>query len=55
MKNLDSVFAAYLIAWGVFFLYYLTVARRAAELRDELERLKSSLHPSPEDARNRGK
>jgi CcmD family protein len=44
MKNLNSVFAAYLIAWGVFFVYYLTVARRAAALKDELERLKSSLN-----------
>ncbi len=55
MKNLNSVFAAYLIGWGIFFGYYLTVARRAAELKEELERLKSSLRPSPEDARNRGK
>lgn len=44
MKNLNSVFAAYLIAWGVFFIYYVSVARRAAALKDELERLKSSLN-----------
>jgi hypothetical protein len=44
MKNLDSVFAAYLIAWGVFFVYYLTVARRTSSLREDLERLKSSLN-----------
>jgi CcmD family protein len=43
VKNLNSVFAAYLIAWGVFFLYYLSVARRAAALKDELEQLKNSL------------
>ncbi len=43
MKNLNSVFAAYLIAWGIFFVYYLTVARRAASLREELEKLKNSL------------
>ena len=46
MKNLNSVFAAYLIAWGVFFIYYVSVARRAAALKDELERLKSSLNQS---------
>jgi hypothetical protein len=44
MKNLNSIFAAYLIAWGIFFAYYLTVAGRAAALRDDLERLKNSLN-----------
>lgn len=44
MKNLDSVFAAYLLGWAVFFAYYLTVSRRASALRDEIERLKSSLN-----------
>ena len=46
MKNLDSVFAAYLIGWGIFFVYYLTVARRTAALRTEIERLKNSLNRS---------
>jgi hypothetical protein len=44
MKNLDSVFAAYLIGWGVFFIYFLSVARRTSALREDLERLKSSLN-----------
>jgi CcmD family protein len=44
MKNLNSVFAAYLIAWGIFFVYYVSVARRATALREELERLKNSLN-----------
>lgn len=43
MKNLDSIFAAYLIGWAIFFVYYLTVARRTAALREDLERLKNSL------------
>jgi len=43
MKNLDSVFAAYLIGWGVFFVFYVSIARRTSALRDEVERLKSSL------------
>ena len=43
MKNLDSIFAAYLIGWAIFFAYYLTVARRTAALREDLERLKNSL------------
>jgi CcmD family protein len=44
MKNLNSVFAAYLAAWAIFFLYYVTVAQRASELRKELERLKGLLN-----------
>jgi hypothetical protein len=43
VKNLDSIFAAYLIAWGIFFTYYVTVERRAAALRQDIERLKNSL------------
>jgi CcmD family protein len=46
MKNLDSIFAAYLIAWGVFFLYFVTVARRTSALRGEIERLKSLVNRS---------
>jgi hypothetical protein len=44
MKNLNSIFAAYLIAWGIFFAYYLSVASRANALREEIQRLKNSLH-----------
>jgi CcmD family protein len=44
VKNLNSVFAAYLIAWGIFFGYYVTVAQRASELRKDLERLKGSMN-----------
>jgi len=44
MKNLDSVFAAYMAGWTVFFVYYISVARRTAALRDEIERLKNSLN-----------
>ncbi len=44
MKNLDSVFAAYLIGWGIFFIYFLSVARRTSALREDIERLKSSLN-----------
>jgi hypothetical protein len=46
MKNLDSVFAAYLIGWGIFFVYFLSVARRTSALREDIERLKSSLNRS---------
>jgi hypothetical protein len=44
MKNLDSDFAAYMAAWAIFFVYYVTIARRAAALRGDLERLKSSVN-----------
>jgi hypothetical protein len=44
MKNLDSVFAAYMVGWTVFFVYYLSVARRTAALREDIERLKNSLN-----------
>lgn len=44
MKNLDSVFAAYMAGWTVFFVYYISVARRTAALREDLERLKNSLN-----------
>jgi hypothetical protein len=37
------VFAAYVIGWAVFFVFYLTVARRTSLLREDLERLKQSM------------
>jgi hypothetical protein len=43
MKNFDSIFAAYLIGWGVFFVFYLTIAKRSSDLRAEVQRLKASL------------
>jgi hypothetical protein len=44
MKNFDSIFAAYLIGWSVFFIFYLTIAKRSSDLRAEVERLKNSLN-----------
>jgi hypothetical protein len=44
MTNLNSVLAAYLIGWGIFFVYYITVAQRTAALREDIQRLKNSLH-----------
>jgi hypothetical protein len=43
MKNLGSVFAAYIIGWGVFFVFYVTVARRTSQLKEELDRLRDSV------------
>jgi hypothetical protein len=43
MKNFESLFAAWMVVWAVFFLYEVTVARRIANLRDDIERLKQQL------------
>jgi hypothetical protein len=43
VKNLGSVLVAYMIGWGVFFLYFVTVARRTSDLRKDVERLKETL------------
>ncbi len=44
MSNLNSVFAAYIIGWAIFFIFYLTIAKRTSSLREEVERLKSSVN-----------
>jgi hypothetical protein len=46
MKNLDSIFAAYIIGWAVFFVFYLTIAKRTSTLRTEIDRLKNSIPAS---------
>lgn len=43
MKNLDSIFAAYIIGWAVFFVFYLTIAKRTSTLRADIDRLKNSI------------
>lgn len=43
MNNLGSVLAAYLVGWGVFFVFYLSVAKRTSDLKKEVEHLKSGL------------
>ena len=43
MKNLGSVMTAYMIGWGVFFVYFVTVARRTADLRKDVQKLKETL------------
>jgi hypothetical protein len=46
MKNLESVFAAYLIGWGILLVYYVTVGARIGSLKAELERLRNSANRS---------
>ncbi len=43
MKNLGSLFVAYMVVWAVFFGYEVSIARRMARLREELDRLKSQI------------
>jgi len=43
MKNLNSLMAAYLAVWAIFFVYQFTVSRRLARLREEVQRLRDSL------------
>jgi hypothetical protein len=42
VKNLNSIFAAYLIGWGVFFLFFVSIAKRSSDLRAQVERLKKA-------------
>ncbi|MGA8144982.1 MAG: CcmD family protein [Candidatus Acidiferrales bacterium] len=46
MKNFESLFAAWMFVWAVFFVYEVTVARRLSKLQDEIERLKQQLRES---------
>lgn len=43
MKNFDNLFAAWMVVWVVFFLFEVSVARRMARLREEVDRLKRQL------------
>jgi hypothetical protein len=46
MKNFESLFAAWMVVWAVFFLYEVSVARRISRLREDLERLNQQLRES---------
>jgi hypothetical protein len=43
MKNFESLFAAWMVVWAVFFLYEVTVARRISNLQDDIAQLKRQL------------
>jgi CcmD family protein len=43
MKNFEFLFTAWMVVWTVFFAYELSVARRIAQVREEIERLKQQL------------
>src|SRR5229473_1543818 len=48
MKNLNSVFAAYMIGWAVFFVYYISIARRTSALREAVEPFLLNLFLDPD-------
>ena len=43
MKNFESLFIAYMIVWAIFFGYQVTISRRLARLREDIELLKAQL------------
>ncbi|HVB07943.1 MAG TPA: CcmD family protein [Candidatus Acidoferrales bacterium] len=43
MRNFDSLFAAYIAVWAIFFIYDFTVARRMTRLEKELAQMKQQL------------
>jgi len=43
MKNFESLFAAYILVWGILFVYHLTVGARLTKLQQEIDRLKDLL------------
>jgi CcmD family protein len=43
LKNFDNLFAAWMVVWVVFFVFEVSVARRMARLREEVDRLKRQL------------
>jgi uncharacterized small protein (DUF1192 family) len=43
MNNFRYLLAAWIAVWAVFSCYQISIARRVAQLRDEVERLKREL------------
>ncbi|HUJ31941.1 MAG TPA: hypothetical protein VLY23_11725 [Candidatus Acidoferrum sp.] len=43
MKNFGNLFAAWMLVWAIFFVYEVSIARRIARLRQDMEDLKRQL------------
>ncbi len=43
MKNFENLFAAWMVAWAVFFIYEVSIARRLARLKQDIESLKQQM------------
>ena len=42
LTGLQSVMAAYVAVWAIFFIYQFTISGRLRHLQDEVERLKAA-------------
>lgn len=42
MKNFESIFAAYMLGWSVFFVYQVSVGQRLKKVEEELRRLQGT-------------
>jgi CcmD family protein len=43
MKNFENLFAAWMVVWAVFFIYEVSIARRLASLKQDIEGLKQQM------------
>lgn len=43
IKDFKFLFAAWMVVWALFFVYEVSVAKRVAQVREEIERLKEQL------------
>jgi CcmD family protein len=43
MKNFENLFAAWMVVWAVFFIYEVSIARRLARLKQDIEGLKQQM------------
>jgi CcmD family protein len=44
MNHFNFLFAGWTAVWVIFFVYQVSVARRVAQVREEIDRLKQQLH-----------
>jgi CcmD family protein len=44
IKDFKFLFTAWMVVWALFFVYEISVAKRVAQVREEIERLKDQLH-----------
>jgi hypothetical protein len=43
MKNFENLFAAWMVVWAVFFIDEVSIARRLARLKQDIESLKQQV------------
>jgi hypothetical protein len=43
MKNFENLFTAWMVVWAVFFIYEVSIARRLARLKQDIESLKQQM------------